>query len=131
MMVIDNLDDLDSNLHIYIPIKCSTILYTTRDGRLSGHPAYVFAGAGIEVGAMSWDEALETFMKYLGLRSDTIQVSEECPRELLELLGYLPLAIAHNDSTSPAMDQSRPEPSSPVQVQSKKFLDWDRTDPRC
>ena len=36
-----------------------------------------------------------------------------------------------NDSTSPAMDQSRLEPSSPVQVQSKKFLDWDRTDPRC
>ena len=36
-----------------------------------------------------------------------------------------------NDSTSPAMDQSRPEPSSPVQVQSKKFLDWDRTNPRC
>jgi hypothetical protein len=36
-----------------------------------------------------------------------------------------------NDSTSPAMDQSRPEPSSPVQVQSKKYLDWDRTDPRC
>jgi hypothetical protein len=27
--------------------------------------------------------------------------------------------------------QSRPEPSSPVQVQSKKCLDWDRTDPRC
>ena len=38
---------------------------------------------------------------------------------------------AANDSTSPAMDQSRPEPSSPVQVQCKKFLDWDRADPRC
>jgi hypothetical protein len=39
-----------------------------------------------------------------------------------------------NDSTSPAMDQSRPEPSSPVQVQSKKFfgLGLVRTDPsRC
>jgi len=39
--------------------------------------------------------------------------------------------VLSNDSTSPAMDQSRPGPSSPVQVQSKKFLDWDRTDPRC
>jgi hypothetical protein len=41
------------------------------------------------------------------------------------------VALQANDSTSPAMDQSRPEPSSQVQVQSKKFLDWDRTDPRC
>jgi len=95
MMVIDNLDDLDGNLHIYIPIKRSTILYTTRDGQLSGHPAYVSAGAGIEVGAMTWDEAFETFRKYLGPSSDTVQVSEECPRELLELLGYLPLANLH------------------------------------
>ena len=36
-----------------------------------------------------------------------------------------------NASTSPPMDQSRLEPSSPVQVQSKQNLDWDRTDPRC
>jgi hypothetical protein len=41
------------------------------------------------------------------------------------------VVVIVNDSTSPAMDQSRPEPSSIVQVQSKKFLDWDRTDPRC
>jgi len=34
-----------------------------------------------------------------------------------------------NDSTSPAMDQSGLEPSSLVQVQSKKFLDRDRTNP--
>ena len=35
-----------------------------------------------------------------------------------------------NDSTSPAMDQSGLEPSSLVQVQSKKFLDRDRTNPQ-
>jgi hypothetical protein len=35
-----------------------------------------------------------------------------------------------NDSTSPAMDQSGPEPSSLVQVQSKQFLDRDRTNPQ-
>jgi len=34
-------------------------------------------------------------------------------------------------STSPAMDQSRPEPSSQVQIQSKRFFNWDRIDPRC
>jgi len=35
-----------------------------------------------------------------------------------------------NDSTSPAMDQSGLEPSSLVQVQSKKFLDRDWTNPQ-
>jgi hypothetical protein len=40
-------------------------------------------------------------------------------------------AVATNNSTSQAMDQSRQEPASTVQVQSKKFLDWDRTDFRC
>jgi len=35
-----------------------------------------------------------------------------------------------NDSTSPAMDQSGLEPSSLVQVQSKKCLDRDRTNPQ-
>jgi len=35
-----------------------------------------------------------------------------------------------NDSTSPAMDQSGLEPSSVVQVQSKKFFDRDQTDPQ-
>jgi len=44
---------------------------------------------------------------------------------------YGDLKIVFNDSTCPAMDQSRPEPSSPVQVQSRIFLDWDQTDPRC
>ena len=38
--------------------------------------------------------------------------------------------VACNDSTSPAMDQSVLEPSSLVQVQSKKFLDRDRTNPQ-
>jgi hypothetical protein len=38
--------------------------------------------------------------------------------------------LPHNDSTSPAMDQSGLEPSSLVQVQSKEFLDWDRTNPQ-
>jgi len=38
--------------------------------------------------------------------------------------------VSINDSTSLAMDQSGPEPSSPVQVQSKKFLDRDRTNPQ-
>ena len=39
-------------------------------------------------------------------------------------------SIHLNDSTSPAMDQSGLEPSSLVQVQSKKFLDQDRTNPQ-
>jgi len=38
--------------------------------------------------------------------------------------------ILNNDSTSPAMDQSGLEPSSLVQVQSKKSLDRDRTNPQ-
>jgi len=46
----------------------------------------------------------------------------------LRLQPYVISPSPANDSTSPAMDQSRPEPFSPVQVQSKKFLDWDRLD---
>jgi hypothetical protein len=46
-----------------------------------------------------------------------------CPEPLYSLPRPLvPLVTVVNDSTSPAMDQSRPEPSSPVQVQSKKFF---------
>jgi hypothetical protein len=53
------------------------------------------------------------------------------PALLWHHIPRLPVVPCAYDSTRPAMDQSRPEPSSPVQVQSNKFLDWDRTDPRC
>jgi len=41
------------------------------------------------------------------------------------------LAATSNGFTSPAMDQSGLEPSSLGQVQSKKFLDQNRTNPQC
>jgi len=47
----------------------------------------------------------------------------------MEVSKYEPISCA-NDSTSPAMEQSGLEPSSQVQVQSKKFVDWDRTNPQ-
>ena len=36
-----------------------------------------------------------------------------------------------NDSSSPALDQSRAEPSSQSRSSPSNFFDWDRTDPRC
>ncbi|KAF8535479.1 hypothetical protein BDD12DRAFT_912762 [Trichophaea hybrida] len=94
MMIIDNLDDLDCNPQKHIPVKRGTILYTTRDRRLIGHPTYVSATHGIEVTAMTNEEAIRTFWKLIAAKRDTIEVYEEISRELLLLLGYLPLAIA-------------------------------------
>jgi tetratricopeptide (TPR) repeat protein len=96
MMVIDNLDDTDFNAKKYIPVTCGTILFTTRDKRLIGHPAYVSTKAGVEVLAMSVHEALKTLSRLLGASEHTAETDAygEASRELLPLLEYLPLAIA-------------------------------------
>jgi hypothetical protein len=45
--------------------------------------------------------------------------------------GGLPSAHIRNDSTTSAMDPSRPESSSPVHVQFNELVDVDQTSPQC
>jgi len=95
-MVIDNLDDIDLIAKNYIPVKRGTILYTTRDKRLIGHPSYLSTKAGVEVPAMSEREASETLSQLLGVGSPDVKTDAytQASRELLLLLENLPLAIA-------------------------------------
>ena len=93
IMVIDNFDDIkpDGVTMEYIPRSRGTVLFTTRDKRLIGHPAYLSPNAGVEIPAMSDQEASETLLQLLG---DASQIYLETSRQLLALLGNLPLAIA-------------------------------------
>ena len=51
---------------LYIPVRRGEILFTTRDGRILGHPGLVPVGAGIEVSRMEEKEAMETFCRIVG-----------------------------------------------------------------
>jgi hypothetical protein len=89
-MVIDNLDDLDSLIIMRcIPVRRGTILFTTRDARIIGHPRYLPSQAGVEIGEMSDQEAFETFSRLLGAATDW-----KTTKLLFDRFEKLPLAIA-------------------------------------
>jgi tetratricopeptide (TPR) repeat protein len=97
VLVIDNLDDIDLKVNQYLPVGRGTILFTTRDKRLVGHEGYLSPNEGVEIAAMSDQEALETFGTLLGreARASVQNHSEnEVSRQLLVHFGNLPLAIA-------------------------------------
>jgi hypothetical protein len=90
IMVIDNLDDLDSLIIMrYIPVRRGTILFTTRDARIIGHPRYLPSRAGVEIGEMSDQEAFEKFSQLLGAAAD-----RKTTKLLFDRFEKLPLAIA-------------------------------------
>src|SRR4029079_15862958 len=71
------------------------ILFTTRDRRLAGHPAYLpLPDSGGEIQAMSDQEASDMFSKLLGKSRVAAETYTEVSRQLLALLENLPLAIA-------------------------------------
>jgi hypothetical protein len=89
IMVIDNLDDLDLIVMRYIPVRHGTILFTTRDARIIGHPRYLPTRAGVQIVEMSDQEAFETFSRRLGTTAD-----QKISKLLLDRFEKLPLAIA-------------------------------------
>jgi hypothetical protein len=89
IMVIDNLDDLDLTAMKYIPVRRGTILFTTRDARIIGHPRYLSSEAGVGIGEMSDQEAFKTFSRLLGADAD-----QKMAKLLLDRFERLPLAIA-------------------------------------
>ncbi|KAA8903433.1 hypothetical protein FN846DRAFT_813895 [Sphaerosporella brunnea] len=91
VMVIDNFDDIDLKVQKYIPVERGTILFTTRDKRLIGHEGYLSPNEGVELAAMSDQEAFETFTKLLG---NSVETHPEVCMQLLSLFENLPLAIA-------------------------------------
>ena len=90
-IVIDNLDDIELQSRLYIPICHGEILFTTRDERIIGRPGLVPAGAGIEVARMGEKEATETFCRIIGSKDPA---GSPATGQLLALLDGLPLAIA-------------------------------------
>jgi tetratricopeptide (TPR) repeat protein len=91
-MVIDNLDDLDLIIARYIPVRRGTILFTTRDSRIIGHPRYLPSESGVGIREMSDEEAFETFSRLLG--GDGAATDRETSKLLLDSFEKLPLAIA-------------------------------------
>jgi hypothetical protein len=89
IVVIDNLDDLGLIIMRYIPVRHGTILFTTRDARIIGHPRYLPSRAGVQIVEMSDQEALETFSRLLGATAD-----RKMSKVLLDRIEKLPLAIA-------------------------------------
>jgi len=73
-------------------VRRGTILFTTRDARIIGHPRYLPSEAGVGIGEMSDQEAFETFSRLLG--GDGATTDRETSKLLLDGFGRLPLAIA-------------------------------------
>ena len=90
LMVVDNLDDIRLNFE-YFPRLRGAILFTSRDGRIRGDVEWaVRFDASVELLQMSISEAFEMCANMgLGVTTEYAALAE-----LLELLGYLPLAIA-------------------------------------
>jgi hypothetical protein len=68
VLVIDNLDDIDSNVNKYIPAGRGTILFTTRDKRLIGHEGYLSPNEGLaysEYGDAKRPRVLESEQKVM------------------------------------------------------------------
>jgi tetratricopeptide (TPR) repeat protein len=99
IMVIDNLDNLDLMIVRYIPVRRGTILFTTRDARIIGDPRYLPTQAGVVIGEMNDQEAVETFSRLLGTTgdrtaSDGAAADPKTTKLLLDQFENLPLAIA-------------------------------------
>ena len=90
-IVVDNLDDIELQSRLYIPVCRGEIPSTTRDERILGHPGLVPVGAGIEVSRMGEEEATETFCRIVGFK---VPVGCLATGQLLTLLDGLPLTIA-------------------------------------
>jgi len=94
-MIVDNFDHIDWYPANYLPVRRGSILFTTRDSRLVGHPRYsVSISSGVRIAAMSDKEALESFSKLLDPTGAVVQTHAEASFTLLNFLGNLPLAIA-------------------------------------
>ena len=98
-MVIDNLDDIGLSFE-YLPKLRGAILFTSRDGRIAGDADWgISADASVELLQMSDSEAFQMCAN-MGLQvatqrdTSTSTTEYAALAELLELLGYLPLAIA-------------------------------------
>jgi hypothetical protein len=93
--VIEN-GEMSSDLSIYLP-RGASILWTSRDAHICG--TLIDYSQGINVGAMSDDEALQLLRSPLMQRTQSDSAMKEPPSddeaELLECLERLPLAIAH------------------------------------
>jgi tetratricopeptide (TPR) repeat protein len=95
VLVIDNLDDIDSNVNKYIPVGRGTILFTTRDKRLIGHEGYLSPNEGVEIASMSEQEASESFGVLRGSdKNFHAHPDSGVLRQLLVHFDNLPLAIA-------------------------------------
>jgi hypothetical protein len=94
IMVIDNLDDLDLMMVRYIPVRRGTVLFTTRDTRIIGHPRYLPSHAGVVIREMSDQEAFEAFSRLLGTAGDGAAADQTATKLLLDQFENLPLAIA-------------------------------------
>jgi tetratricopeptide (TPR) repeat protein len=88
LLVIDNLDDIDVAIGMYLPKINGAILFTTRDQRL----ALMYKTSQINLEVMSREDARETFFKLMGVEHDpTLMTAVDT---LHQLLGGLPLAIS-------------------------------------
>jgi tetratricopeptide (TPR) repeat protein len=88
LLVIDNLDDIDVAIGMYLPKINGAILFTTRDQRL----ALMYKTSQINLEVMSREDARETFFKLMGVEHDpTLMTAVD---RLHQLLGGLPLAIS-------------------------------------
>ena len=94
IMIVDNLNEIDSHLGKYLPVIRGAILYTTRDGRLGGNLTYVAPGACVNINAMSDAEGIEMFSKLLDIEGYPSPFHMGDTLELLRNLEMLPLAIA-------------------------------------
>ena len=98
LMVVDNLDNIRLNFE-HLPRLRGVILFTSRDGRLHGDADWgVSVYASVEILQMSTSEAFLMCAK-MGLEEASQDDNASAPEyaalgELLDLLGYLPLAIA-------------------------------------
>jgi len=97
VIVIDNFDNAaDLTLKKYLPATRGTILFTTRDKRLTGPTAYVGTRYGVEIREMSDKEAVDTLSQLLSSDRAVVEAHAEPGKhaQLLTLLENLPLAIA-------------------------------------
>jgi hypothetical protein len=93
VLIVDGVDDLSDavlrHCNEKLPESRGTIIFTSANTNVIGN--LVPLGLGLEIGAMSGPTAEAMFRTIAG--QPEIQSDELAP--LLELLGYLPLAIAH------------------------------------
>jgi len=89
LLVIDNVDDVNV-LHGYLPTRSfgKHTLITTRNRHAEDIPA-----KGLEVGIFNVNDAVELLLTRAGLCEVGHEPEDKAAREIVEELGYLPLAI--------------------------------------